>query len=165
MNVIIKNIETDEAQSYYCVVNKIKDEGNYLYYSNRFSFEETKNYVSFHNKSNNPILGAFTEDGKLIGFADFNIGSFDEIKHVAILGMGIIKQYRGKGIGKKLVEKSIESAKRLGVEKLELEVFDTNEIAKKLYKRMGFFEEGRLLRKRKCQGEKYEDIICMGLFI
>jgi len=58
----------------------------------------------------------------------------------------------------------IKSAKSLGVEKLELEVFASNTAARALYRKKGFVEEGVRLKKRKFE-DNYDDLVCMGLFL
>lgn len=59
------------------------------------------------------------------------------MSHVVSLGMGILKPYRGKGYGKKLLKKVIDHAWSQGLKRLELEVFSDNDIAISLYKKMG----------------------------
>jgi GNAT superfamily N-acetyltransferase len=45
-------------------------------------------------------------------------------KHVGVLGMGLIREFRKKGIGSQLLKRTINHAKVYnGIEKVELEVF------------------------------------------
>lgn len=48
------------------------------------------------------------------------------------------KEYRGQGIGKRLMELIVAEAKRLGLEKLELTSNPARKAANKLYKSLGF---------------------------
>lgn len=163
MEIIYKTVISENVEDYYKLVNEVKDEGKYLFSSLRFPIEETHKYVSLHESNNCPIIGAFF-GGSLIGWIDYNRGGFEEISHTASIGMGVKKEYRGKGIGKELLIKCIESARSNKIEKLELDVFSTNTVAYKVYKNIGFIEEGRRINKRKYNGE-YEDLIQMGLFL
>lgn len=163
MEVVYKPITQNHVEEYYKLVNEIKDEGKYLFSTLRFPIEETHKYVSQHENNNCPIIGAFITDC-LIGWIDYNRGGFEEISHTAGIGMGVKLEYRGKGIGKKLLLKCIESATSNNIEKLELEVFSTNKVAYDLYKKIGFIEEGRRIKKRRFNGQ-YEDLIQMGLFL
>jgi hypothetical protein len=64
-----------------------------------------------------------------------------------------------------LLERAIEHAKAInGIEKVELEVFESNENALKFYQKHGFFQEGRRVKSRKLDGQ-YDNIILMGRFI
>ena len=51
------------------------------------------------------------------------------------------------------------------IEKLTLEVFVTNEAAIRLYRKMGFLEEGRRVRHVKIADGKYVDVIVMYVFV
>jgi len=164
MNFNIRAIRVEDAAAYHSLVNEVKDERNYLFSTLRFSLVDTKKYIEHHEAVSNPILGAFDEEGTLLGWIDFNRGNFLEIAHTAMLGMGVKKQFRGQGIGSALMDACIKSAKSLGVEKLELEVFASNTAARALYIKKGFFEEGVRLKKRKFE-DTYDDLVCMGLFL
>jgi RimJ/RimL family protein N-acetyltransferase len=164
MAMEIRPIGVEDADQMYSLVNEIKDEGKYLFFTLRFPREGTEKYIESHLAAGNPIIGAFAENGDLAGWIDFNIGGFEEIRHTATIGMGVRKDQRGRGLGEKLLRACIEKAKTLGLEKLELEVFDSNSAARGLYRKLGFVEEGRLRGKRKFNGA-YEDLVCMGLFL
>lgn len=164
MDYEIKGLTTGDADAMFELVNEIKDEGKFLFATQRFRREGTPGYLESHIAAGNPVIGAFSEGDGLVGWADFNPGGFEEIAHVASLGMGVRKAHRGRGLGRRLLAACVEQARRLGLEKLELEVFDSNAGARALYGAMGFVEEGRLRRKRKYQG-RYEDLVCMALFL
>lgn len=53
-------------------------------------------------------------------------------------GMGVIKPLRQHGVGKAMVEKTIEMARNDGIEQLHLEVIQGNVKAQKLYAQTGF---------------------------
>lgn len=67
-------------------------------------------------------------------------------KHVGVFGITISKDYRNEGIGTLLMEKIIKEAKQnlKELKILTLACFADNEIAIKLYKKMGFVEYGKL---------------------
>lgn len=53
-------------------------------------------------------------------------------------------RHRGQGIGTKLLEKALATAKRLRYREMLLEVVDTNPRAKKLYESMGFQQKRQI---------------------
>ena len=163
MEFSVRPLAESDADELFDLVNEIKDEGRYLYYSLRFQRDSTSGYIESHNSSGNPILGAFGA-GELLGFIDFNPGKFEEVEHVASIGMGVREGFRGRGIGSALMDACVGQARKLGLEKLELEVFSSNAAAIGLYEKKGFEREGVMRRKRKFEG-RYEDVICMGLFL
>ena len=55
-----------------------------------------------------------------------------------ISSFGIFPEYQQRGMGTKLLQLVMEDVYALKVKKIELEVFEKNDIACKLYKKMGF---------------------------
>lgn len=87
------------------------------------------------------------------------------MKHVATVGMGIISEYREAGIGSKLLELTIQHAKKYNkIEKAELEVYRSNKRAINFYKKHHFNVEGERIKARKLDGV-YDNLIIMGRFI
>jgi RimJ/RimL family protein N-acetyltransferase len=60
------------------------------------------------------------------------------------------------------MEAGIEAARRLGMERIELEVFASNTRAIALYERVGFVREGLKRRVRKIDG-RYDDDVLMAV--
>ncbi len=85
-------------------------------------------------------------------------------KHRGYLGMGLLPEYRGKGLGTQLMTAVLAHAKKSGLEKVELHVYTTNIAAIALYKRCGFEEEGIIRKYRKLNGQ-YFDSMAMGKFL
>jgi len=76
--------------------------------------------------------------------------------------MGVLKNRRGNGIGGRLIEAAISGAKARGLEKIELSVYSSNQVALALYRSFGFREEGKRLRGRLVDGI-YDDVLLMAL--
>ena len=85
-------------------------------------------------------------------------------RHVATLGMFVIDGYRERRVGTALMEESMRWARTFGIERVELSVYPNNDRAKALYRRFGFVEEGRLVRRSK-KSYGYEDEILMALWL
>jgi ribosomal protein S18 acetylase RimI-like enzyme len=103
------------------------------------------------------------EDGQIIGWCDALPGTASAgTAHIGHLGMGVLKNFRGKGIGRRLAEATIEKARALGLEKIELSVYSSNDAAIALYRNLGFQEEGRKSRGRLVDGI-YDDVVLMAL--
>ncbi|MFC9416140.1 GNAT family N-acetyltransferase [Bacillus mobilis] len=105
-------------------------------------------------------------DKKVIGFLIFNRYELDRLRHAGTMGMGIREAYCNQGIGTKLIEFLISWAKgQKGLEKICLGVVSVNDRAIKVYKRMGFVEEGRQKKQIKYEDGTYGDDVLMGLYI
>jgi ribosomal protein S18 acetylase RimI-like enzyme len=67
-----------------------------------------------------------------------NFSTFKAKPYINVHDVVILKEFRGKGLGKKLMEEIIEIAKERKYCKITLEVLDNNINAKKLYQSLGF---------------------------
>lgn len=94
----------------------------------------------------NFAAGAFTEDRKLIGICGFITDMRLKTRHRGeIVQLFVDSSYNGQGIGKKLLQFSIEKAFDNGqTEQITLSVVSANEKAVRLYKQAGFAEYGKL---------------------
>ncbi len=95
-------------------------------------------------------------DGSVVGTCDVDRRSArTELSHVAVLGIAIRKEFRGRGIGQNLMRKTIEAC-RGKFEVIVLSVFSNNYPAKTLYEKLGFKMYGQLPRGIK-RGDQYID--------
>jgi ribosomal protein S18 acetylase RimI-like enzyme len=78
------------------------------------------------------------------------------------LGIGLLPEFRGKGIGRRLMQRTIDAAFALGLTRIELTVREENVNAIALYKSLGFEVEG-LHRKAACIEGQYENLYSMAL--
>jgi RimJ/RimL family protein N-acetyltransferase len=119
------------------------------------AYHENPNYVQFIAEV----------DSKLVGKIDFKKGNNKKTSHQGAFAMIILPEYRNYGIGRALLETLINWAKNNSkIEKVCLEVMEDNLGAIKLYKNLGFFEEGRKAKGVKLEGG-YQDLILMALFV
>ncbi len=105
------------------------------------------------------VLGALRA-GKLIGIAVFIVHQSPKMAHKGVLvGMYVRPEARRTGVGRRLVEAIIDTARR-HVELVQLTVVMGNEPARRLYAGLGFVEYG--LEKRALKhGDRYFDEILM----
>jgi len=80
----------------------------------------------------------------VVGPIELRGGRLSAEFHRATLGMGIERPYTKQGHGGRMITAAAEwGRKTLGLSWIDLGVFENNEPARKLYKRMGFVECGR----------------------
>jgi ribosomal protein S18 acetylase RimI-like enzyme len=84
--------------------------------------------------------------------------------HCAALGMGVLEEYRGRGIGERLIRAALDQAKTGGFERVELSVYAKNTRAALLYRKIGFVHEGTRLKGKKLDGV-YDDVHLMVFLI
>jgi len=150
------------AQFHECLESVAK-EGCFLMFVEAQPLSVLTEDLKGFKEANAPNFFAF-DDSRLIGWCDLRLTRRESASHRAELGMGVKKEYRGKGVGRAMLEKLIKAAGDLSLEKLELVVIADNEPAIQLYKSVGFKEEGRVKNYRKLNGI-YTDALNMGLFL
>ena len=107
---------------------------------------------------------AVTHDDEVVGWCDIVRRSMEGFRHAGRMGMGVLPGYRGAGLGRRLLTETLGAARALGMERVDLEVFASNEAAIALYRKLGFVVEGIKRRARKLDGE-YDDDLIMALFL
>lgn len=96
----------------------------------KFLINEIKHMKSIWN-----ILGLFSRVGLVAKFPKLNNDEY------FISNIAVFKEFRGKGISKKLLNRVLQDSKQLGFTKVSLYVEIDNDIAFKVYKNYGFKEE------------------------
>jgi ribosomal protein S18 acetylase RimI-like enzyme len=97
-----------------------------------------------------------TIDGRLVGIATEH--QQDPYGHM--LGIIVDERYRGRGVGRALLDRLISWAKNEGFAHLSLTVFPHNERALALYRSSGFIELERLPGGvRRANGEVWEALV------
>jgi len=98
----------------------------------------------------------------VVGWCDIVRGRHDALRHSGTLAIGVIPEYRRRGIGRELMQRAIASAWKLRISRIQLTVRADNTAAVSLYRRMGFRTEGRHRNAIRIDG-KYFDQIAMAL--
>lgn len=127
---------------------------------------ELESVEKFQSKliaENAPVYYA-VQDGRVVGWCDISIKDNPRMKHRGSLGMGLIDGYRGQGLGSQLMEASLQHAKKIGLEKVELAVYTTNPAAIALYRKHGFIDEGCIKNYRKLDVQVF-DALMMAMFL
>ena len=156
-------IQDSDICGFRYALDQISKEKQYLAWTEAPPLESATAFVRDNIEKGIPQLVALDE-GKVIGWCDITPHPRATRSHCGILGMGIIKGYRHKGIGTKLIQAALAAAKSYGYEKVELEVFDSNGAAIGLYEKAGFIYEGKSANAVKIDG-RYFACIHMALFL
>lgn len=163
MEVTIKPIAEEHIVGYHSVLSIVSEERRYLGFDKAPPFDGTCEFVRGNIADGIPQFVALV-DGEVVGWCDISLSRRPVFKHSGSLGMGIHPDFRGQGIGKKLITTTIEAAQRKGVTRVELEVFASNNRAIALYEKIGFKREG--LKQRFARfDERYEDGVIMALLL
>lgn len=109
-------------------------------------------------------LRSVMDAGSVVGWCNISRIPRASLRHSGRLGMALLAQYRGLGIGRRLAQESIEAARAAGMNRIELEVFTNNHRAIAFYHALGFTDEGTKRRAWKLADE-YLDAHLMALIL
>jgi RimJ/RimL family protein N-acetyltransferase len=144
-------------------VGAVAEERRYLLTVNAFSLDETRVFFKMLLDDGGAQFVAVA-DSRVVGWCDVVRNRYEGTRHAGTLGMGILRDYRRQGLGTELLRRTLEAAKRAGIERVELEVFSSNREAIELYERSDFVHEG-CKRRARILDDVETDIVLMAKFL
>ncbi len=160
--VILRKIRWEDLDDCIEFINSLVEEGADILRDTKVARDEEADWLGnrLARIEKGQQIGVVAEvDGKLVANSEVEKG-ISYMSHLGYLGIGIKKGYRGIGIGTRLIQTLINESKKARLETLVLHVFDANETAKALYRKMGFKDAGRIPKGIHKDG-KYMDLIRM----
>lgn len=133
----------------------VVEEGDSFPQMNGLSLSEARDF--FAGQSH---CGVAEMDGKVAGFYILHPNNVGRCGHIGNASYAVAPNLRGKGIGRRLVEDSIDQAKKHGYGLLQFNaVVKTNEGAIRIYEQLGFQRLGIIPKGFYMKAGYYEDII------
>lgn len=155
MNISFKKMNLNHLEFINTVRNQYSNE--YLHDSRKFTLEETKNW---YYKSN-PDFWMILLDDITVGY--FRLSNYSKQNKNIYIGADIAPEYTGKGIAKEAYKKFIPHLFTMyGLNKISLEVLETNQRAINLYNKLGFVNEG-VKREEVIKNGKWVNSIMMSI--
>ncbi len=162
----IRQIEVEDAENILKYKNQVVGESDFLTYGQgelRISIDDEINYIKKFKNSENSVFFLAQLDDEIIGTIGVMGGNRIRNQYVGNFGLSVAKKHWRNGVGKNLLETLILWSKENDIlKKLNLDVYENNEEAIKLYKKLGFVHEGRRVASY-CIKEKFFDSILMGM--
>ena len=167
VELLVRNAVASDARALRDIMQRTHSETDYLLsYPDEQSADDEQETRSLAEteRSNNEVELVAVLDGRIVGSAGVTaVGSRRKVLHRARFGISILAEHWGMGIGRVLMEASIDCARRAGYTQLELEVVAGNERAVSLYRRVGFEEYGRNPRGYRSADVGYQELVYMTL--
>lgn len=153
-----RKLSVDEAEQFWNLMNQLDYETKYMLYEPGERTKDLPQIESFIRDSveGEDFLLVAETDHRLVGYISAQKGRLNRIAHSAYIVVGILMDYRSKGIGTEFFKRLNEWAEEKKVTRLELTVICENEVAKHLYANSGFQIEG-IKRKSVCVDGEYLD--------
>ena len=162
-DVVIRPIALADIEQFRHVTDLVMRERSFLAFVEGFPIDEAAAFVARNVRLRNPQVVA-DDAGRVVGWCDIRRETIPVYAHVGHLGMGLLQEYRGRGIGERLIRTAIDAARAAAFERIELTVYGRNVRAAALYRKVGFVLEGTRIRGKKLDGD-YDDVPMMGLLL
>jgi ribosomal protein S18 acetylase RimI-like enzyme len=147
----IRDSVVEDAEGIAALIDAVARERLHLAGKVGFSADDTRAFMS-STKSAGGVQVVANESGQIIGWCDIAAHPHEGMKHVGRLGMGVRKDHRSRGIGRKLLQAAVQRSLSSSIERIELEVYASNQSAIHLYESSGFELEGRKVAARRLDG-------------
>jgi RimJ/RimL family protein N-acetyltransferase len=129
----------------------------------KLTLEQEQEWILSFLKNENSLLLVAEYEGEIIGNIDLTGSPRKVMEHTAVVGMGMLQEWRNSGLGTALLTLSIDWAKvNPTLELLWLQVYTDNKLGLGLYRKMGFEENGIIKNYFKREGI-YADNLTMTL--
>jgi RimJ/RimL family protein N-acetyltransferase len=159
--VSIVPVAEAHIRGYHEAVDRVARERRYLAFLEALPLEKSAAFVRENIAQGNPHVVALI-GGEVVGWCDICPVNRPVYAHGGVLGMGIVEEHRGKGLGEALMRAALAQARACGLTRVELTVRADNPRAIALYRKIGFVDEG-VKRKAIFVDGAYVDVACMAL--
>ncbi len=161
---MVREATTADLEGMLDLVEKVVNEGVWLGSQPPFDRAERRERLLASladERAVNLVATPGEPDQTVVGHLGLRVAPYG----VADFGMSVAPDWRRRGVGGALVAAAIEAARARGAHKLSLQVWPHNGPARRLYRRFGFVEEGRLRRHYARRNGELWDAIIMGLVL
>jgi len=159
MEIDVRYGVSSDAQGFHACVTSVARERRYLGFIDAPDPTNFAKHTERLIRENLPFVIA-THGDDIVGWCDIVPYVRPGFTHTAVLAMGLIASFRGRGAGPRMLTMALDKARAIGLERVELEVYVSNAKAIELYRKFGFDLEGTKRRARKLDGV-YDDNLVM----
>ena len=158
--VSIRDAVADDLPGIIALSETVAAEGRWIGMQSPIDVQRvTDRFLAHVSGSDQLSLVAISPDGAVVGQLQMAAAPYG----VADLGMMLAADFRGQGLGRRLLDRGIAWASaRPDLHKLELQVWPHNAAAIALYRSAGFEQEGYLQRHYRRRNGEIWDAVIMG---
>ncbi|WP_136417431.1 GNAT family N-acetyltransferase [Herbaspirillum sp. ST 5-3] len=159
----IESVKPEHAESLHAAIDSVAKEVPYLGITAAPPVDWFADQVTHHCNARDPFFVALVEQ-KVVGWCSAIPIQIDSMRYTGQLYMGVLREWRGHGVGESLLNTTLGNAWKNGLCRVELEVCRSNTNAVRLYKRLGFVLEG-VKRNAFHANREFDDLLCMALLL
>lgn len=158
MEIELRQISVGDTESLRAAVDTVAREHRYLALLEAPPIEQVRAFVKRNVEHGYPQIIAVAEDA-VVGWCNIPPASRAVSAHVGDLFMGLVAEWRGRGLGERLLRHAVHAADMFGFQRIELGVFATNSAAAALYRKVGFVKEGIKRKAILIDGVHHDEVI------
>ena len=159
--IALEKMTPARIEGFYHCLDVVARERKFLAFTEAPVFELTEEFVNDCLRNRDPQFVA-VQGSRVVGWCDIVRNRKTTHLHCGTLGMGILPSHRRQGLGERLILRTIVEANRLGIDRIELDVYIDNHPAIALYRKVGFKAEGMKVKSALIDG-RYIDSMFMAL--
>lgn len=160
--VLIREASTDDIENLFSCIRSYIPESDFipkLPEEITLTPQKEEEWIKSFLQKDNSLLLVAEHEGQIIGNIDLTGSSRKIMEHTAVIGMGMLKEWRNTGLGTQLMQAAIAWAKENPIlELLWLQVYTQNSLGVSLYRKMGFTENGIIKDYFKRDGLYYDNL-------
>ena len=165
MTLKIERAKSSDAQELLDYTKKIGAESDNVTFGPEglpFTVEQEADFIKSREAAKLSPFFVARYDGKIIGIANLDVVDRERLRHRGEIGISVLKEFWGNGMGSLLMQEIIKFALFNNIEILHLTVRSDNERAIALYKKFGFEKTGTMVGEMKINGKLIDcDIMCL----
>ena len=161
-------VESDAQKLMQCAHDYLNDGEGQIWEAGELELTHEKEIDWIQQKLANPreLLLVAEFNSEIIGNLEFTAGNRRRLAHVGEFGMAVLSSWRGLGVGAALLKSLILWAESHPViEKINLQVLESNQRAINLYRKFGFKTEGCREQEIKYEDESYANCLLLSLML
>ena len=159
----VREASSDDAPEIVRLLTEVGQERRYIANEGEYYTVDQQRYMLKNRTPGQLILVALV-DNQVMGTLEAIRGTFMKNRHVATMGMALEAGFRGSGRGSGLLEILERWAKQLGISKIAISVFESNQPAIRFYQRHGFVMEGSRPNQFYIEGRMVSEVF-MGRYL
>ncbi|MCA1053738.1 GNAT family N-acetyltransferase [Rossellomorea aquimaris] len=163
----VRKIVSEDAEQFIQVVREVESQADYMLMGpgeRSMNVEQQRKLINRIHTQENAVILAAEENNRLIGYLMAIGGTVSRNRHSAYIVVGILREFRGQGVGTRLFQTLEIWAKQQGIKRLELTAVTKNTAGIALYQKSGFEIEGTK-RKSLIIDEEFHDEYYMSKII
>lgn len=165
--MLIRKIKIEDAEDFINLIKNVESNSDFMLLEpgeRKITLENQRNQIKRIEQQSNSTIFVAEDEGNLVGYLIAIGGEVKRTRHSAYLVIGVLEEYRGKGLGASLLNSVTKWAKEHNISRLELTTVTQNEAGIALYKKNGFEIEGIKRNSLVIDGTPFDEYYMSKLF-